>query len=244
VEIAEALGARDDPSYYFGKTLSLRENLQVKKAVMLFGLYQDWDDWAQGNALYARHGFVRFGRPEEPGWPRNVPIYRPPVYEGTRDTDPRFAIIARARFPGLDPYVVCTHLTTLYGERGGELREIPGKSNEAQMLRFQQAKILLELLRPKMEERKVILLMGDFNAGSQEACISSVLEREGKFIRLVPRQDIPTHMPDHPKVPNAVDHILVYPRERVKAYSCWIDNSDEARGASDHLPVVADITFN
>jgi endonuclease/exonuclease/phosphatase family metal-dependent hydrolase len=236
-QIAETLGYGEN--YFFGKTLSLQENLQERKAIMLFGLYNDWEDWAQGNALYSKQGFVRLGDPNTSGHPRNISIYKPQVYEGTRDTDPRYAILGRARFLDLSPYIVCTHLTTLIGERGGEMREIAGKSNDAQLLRFEQTKRLLDLLRPKIEDEQIIILMGDFNARADEACISSVLESEGGFVRLIPQNDISTH----PKVEKAVDHILVYPQDKVLSYSCWVDDSDLARGASDHLPVIADIVF-
>jgi endonuclease/exonuclease/phosphatase family metal-dependent hydrolase len=236
-QIAEALG--HDQNYYFGKTLSLQENLQVKKAVMLFSIYNDWEDWEQGNALYAKHGFERLGSSGIPGHPRNIPLYRPPTYEGTRDTDPRYAIVARVKCPNASLYVVCTHLTTLLGERGGEIREIPGKSSEAQMLRFHQAKSLLDLLKPILNKNEIIILMGDFNASYKEACISSVLEGEGGFLRIIPKNDISTH----PKAHNAVDHILIYPKDRMVDYSCWIVDSDIAKVASDHLPVVADIVF-
>ncbi len=235
--VAETLGYGEN--YYFGKTLSLQENLQEKKAIMLFSLYNDWEDWAQGNALFSKPGFVRFGDPGKLGHPRSVPIYMPLMYEGTRDTDPRHALIARVNFLNLSPYVVCTHLTTLTGERGGEMREIAGKSNEAQIMRFQQTKKLLDILRPKLINGEVIILLGDFNAKANEACISSVLEEEGGFTRLIPKNDISTH----PKIDSAVDHIFVYPRDKILSYSCWVDDSDIAQGASDHLPVIADIIF-
>ncbi len=224
-------------NFYFGRTLSLQENMQVKKAIMLDAVYHDGTDWAQGNAVFARQGFTRLSDPSKPGVPRNVPIYQPPVYEGTRDTDPRYAILTRIRHEPFSPFVVNVHLTTLVGERGGEIREIPGKTAEAQMLRLQQAKRLLDLVRPIQQPDHVIILLGDFNATPKEAAVSTVLEGEGNFLRLTPSNDIPTH----PKSPQAVDHIFVYPRERILDYSCWVEDTEVTSQASDHLPVLADI---
>ncbi len=226
-------------NYYFGRTLSLQENMQVKKAIMIDALYHDLTDWAQGNAVFARQGFSRLGDPSKPGIPRNIPIFKPPAYEGTRDTDPRYAILTRIRQEPFFPYVVNVHLTTLLGERGGEIREIPGKADEAQLLRLQQTKRLIDLVRPVMKHDNTIILLGDFNATAKEASIATVIEEEGDFLRLTPSDDIPTH----PKIPEAVDHIFIYPKDRILDYSCWIEDTEVTRKASDHLPVLADVTF-
>jgi endonuclease/exonuclease/phosphatase family metal-dependent hydrolase len=238
-EIADALG--HGQNYYFGRTLSMKENFHVRKEIMLYGLYNDWQDWAQGNAISMKYSFTRLGEPGGPGDPQNIALYRPPVYEGSRDTDPRYAVLARANIDGVYPYVVCTHLTTLVGERGGEMRELPGRLSEAQGMRYQQAKNLIELLRPKLEENQVIVLMGDFNAGPNEASVASVLEGEGGFHLLSPRNNVATH----PKLPNPIDHVLIYPPQQfdLARCSCWIDDSDVAHAASDHLPVVADLVL-
>jgi endonuclease/exonuclease/phosphatase family metal-dependent hydrolase len=224
-------------NYYFGRTLSLQENMQVKKAIMLDALYHDAIDWAQGNALFARQGFSRLGDPSNPGIPRNVPVFMPPVYEGTRDTDPRYAILSRIMQEPYFPFVINVHLTTLLGERGGEIREIPGKSEEAQLLRLRQVNRLMDLVRPIMNPDNIIILMGDFNAVAKEMSISTVLEEEGDFHRLVPSNNISTH----PKSPEAVDHIFIYPKDRILDYSCWIEDTEVTRKASDHLPVLADV---
>jgi endonuclease/exonuclease/phosphatase family metal-dependent hydrolase len=226
-------------NYFFGKTLSLKENMQVKKNIIVHGIYMDWEDWAMGNALFSRSGFSRLSDAEKPGSPRNVPLFMPEFYQGTRDTDPRFAIICRVSLPPVNPFVVNTHLTTLLGERRGTRRQIPGRVEESQILRIQQAKRLLDLMAPKISENQPIILMGDLNADSNEACIATVLEKEGGFMRLVPSNDIPTL----PKVEKVVDHILVFPPERVADYKCWVEVNKKSKIASDHLPVVADITF-
>ncbi len=228
-------------SYFFGETISMKENMQVKKTMMIYGLFHDWQNWAQGNAVYSKFGFSRLGESDKAGTPRNVPLYRPAIYEGTRDTDPRYAIVSRIKFPPIYPYLVCLHLTTLIGERGGESKEIPGKSAEAQMLRFLQMKTLFDLLRSKIKEKEVIIILGDFNADDREACISSVFTSiEPGFVRLVPKND---RIRTHPEAEKSVDHILVYPSDRIARYDCWVDESETAQAASDHLPVVADIVF-
>ena len=40
-----------------------------------------------------------------------------------------------------------------------------------------------------------------------------------------------------------IDHILVHPVDRLTEYRCWIVDTPLAREASDHLPVVADVTI-
>lgn len=224
---------------YFGKTLSLKENMQVKKNIMIHGIYNDWEDWAQGNALLAKPGFSRLSDSSVPGTPRNIPLFKPATYEGSRDTDPRYAIISRISSPPIDPLVVTVHFTTLIGERGGEKREIPGKVEQAREMRVLQAERLLELLAPKITEKQTIIMLGDFNAEAGEACIASVILEKGGFTRLIPTNEISTH----PKVEKAVDHIFVYPPKQIAEYDCWIEDNDNTKIASDHLPVIADITF-
>ncbi len=242
-------------NYYYGETLSMQANMQVKNTIMVQGIYQDWKNWSQGNAILSRQGFTRLSDPGKEGTPRNIPLYRPPVYEGTRDTDPRYAILTRIKYAPIFPYLVCTHLTTLLGEREKGLaghtretrtidlknRELPGKSTEAQVLRYQQMKILLDIVRPAMERNEVVILMGDLNAEIEEACISSVLlSHRPSFIRLEPEN---TQARTHPKADSPIDHIFVFPADRLVSYKCWIEDKGIARNASDHFPVIADIAL-
>lgn len=236
-EIAKSSGF--EGNFFFGKTLSLKENMQVKKDIMVHGIYEDWEDWAKGNALFSKSGFSRLSNAEIAGRPRNVPLFMPGTYQGTRDTDPRYAIISRIYRPPVNPFIVNLHFTTLLGERGGEKMKIPGKSERAELLRVEQAKRLLDLLAPKLEEKQMIILLGDFNAEPKEACIGTVIEGEGGFKRLIPRNDIATL----PNVEKRVDHIFVYPPEDIVSYDCWIEVNNNSTIASDHLPVVADIKF-
>jgi endonuclease/exonuclease/phosphatase family metal-dependent hydrolase len=226
---------------YFAPTLSMREHMHVRKALFVHGLFNDWQDWRQGNAVLSRWEFVRLSDPSKPGMPRNVPLYLTPLYQGSRDTDPRYALVARVDKAPIFPFVVGVHFTTLVGEREreGGPRPLPGRAEEAQSLRFKQAKLLLDLLREHvLQPGKVVFLLGDFNAVASEPCISSVLETEGGFVRLIPagRQNT-THL----KALDPIDHIFVYPRHSLIEYQCWIVNSPTAQQASDHLPVVADV---
>ncbi len=223
---------------FLGKTISLREHFHATKSIMVASVYRDWQDWLFGNALCSRFPFSRLSDSSISGSPYNLPLYKPSLYEGNRDTDPRWAILARVNCGQFSPFVVNTHLTTLVGERGNGSNVIPGKLDQAQAMRLEQTRKLLALLKPKIDEHETIILMGDFNAWYGEQCIASVLLDSG-FLRLLPGQEKPTH----PKVSTPVDHIFIYPAESVIQYNCWVDDSPAARAASDHLPVAADIVI-
>jgi len=227
---------------HFAPTISMREHLHVRKALFVHGIFNDWQDWQQGNAILSRWGFVRLGEPSKPGLPRSVPLYRTPLYEGSRDTDPRYALLARIDRAPLFPFLLNVHLTTLVAERGpeGGPAPTPNRAEEAQLLRLRQTRRLLDLVREHILERGALLfLMGDFNAVASEPCIASVLEAEGGFVRLAPADDLPA---THLRAQTPIDHILVYPGNRLLAYRCWVVDTPAARAASDHLPVVADVT--
>jgi endonuclease/exonuclease/phosphatase family metal-dependent hydrolase len=242
-------------NFYYGETLSMLANMQVKNKIMIQGLFQDWENWSQGNAVYSKFGFSRLSDPTIEGTPRNIPLYRPPVYEGTRDTDPRYAIITRVNYAPVFPYLVCLHLTTLLGERESRSRgsfknstlahrksgEQPDKSAEAQSLRYEQTKIVQDMLKSIIEKNEVIILMGDFNAEYEEKCISSVfLSNKPPFIRLIPENKNPR---THPKADGPIDHIFIFPGDRIVESKCWIEDEGIAKEASDHFPVVADIVL-
>lgn len=226
---------------YFGPTVDMREHLQVQKSLFVHGIFNDWLDWRIGNALLSRWDFVRLGDPLKHGVPRNVSLYRAPLYLGNRDTEPRHVIVARVNRAPVYPFIVGVHLTTLVAEReqvGGPV-PFPGKAEQAQLLRFGQARRLLELLKEHvLDAGEVVFLLGDFNAVASEACITSVLEGEAGFVRLVPKDGTKF---THPEVGGPIDHIFVYPGDRLLEYECWIADDLAARGASDHLPVVADV---
>jgi len=80
--------------------------------------------------------------------------------------------------------------------------------------------------------------MGDFNATAEEYTLREMLERDHGIIQLKPQEDIATH----PKA-GTVDHIYFYPASRLENYTCFVVNTPLAREISDHLPIVADITF-
>lgn len=236
----DAIAAKAGWHVYFGPTLSMKENMHVRKVLFLQALFNDWSDWRQGNAILSRWEFVRLGNPLKPGIPKNVPLYRPPVYEGNRDTDPRYALVARVNLPPIYPFVVGVHLTTLVGEREGKYCPIPGKYEEAQGIRLKQAMQIITLLKEHILDRQeVVFLLGDFNAMAGEPCIAVLEEAVGGFVRLRPEQK--NLIATHPKVSGPIDHIFVYAGGRALNYECRIVDSPLAQEASDHLPVVADV---
>ena len=213
----------------------METHLQVKKDVMVKGIFNDWQDWSKGNAILSRIPFSRLGAPEHPGTPRNIPLYQPPIYKGNRDTEPRYAILARLQEPPY-PFIATLHLTTLVGERHPPLTK--NKIEESHFLRDQQVRQLLDLVRLHiLETDQPFILTGDFNAPRQEFCIAHLLESENQFVRLKPEKEGASHA----GLPEAIDHIFFYPRKRLVDYRCWIEASDLARRASDHLPVIAEI---
>ena len=236
-EIAVSLG-----NYHsiFYPTLSMREHLHLGKKIFIDSLFKDVQDWSLGNALISKWQFTRLSDPSIPGRPADVSLYRPPVYEGTRDTDPRNLILTRIKYGDLDPFILITHLTTLLGEKRGSTPAIKGKTEEAQITRWHQAQLILDLIQDNVIDRGgFAILMADFNAVASEPCISGVLLGQGHFVRLEPIMEIPTH----PKAPSPIDHILIYSGGRNFEYQCHVVDNPVAQRASDHLPVVATITL-
>lgn len=234
--LLEDISRAGDYDYsFYGQTLAMETHMQVKKDVMVKGIFNDWWNWSKGNAILARIPFSRLGDPSRPGVPRNVPLYLPQSYEGTRDTDPRFALIARIKESPF-PFVATLHLTTLVGER--EEPSQPEKIAEARQLRYAQIQRFLDLVREHvLQKDRPLILTGDFNAIPDEQCLSELLISDAGFVRLQPENEIPTHA----ALEAPVDHIFFYPKDRLTGYSCRIEGGDLSRRASDHLPVVADL---
>jgi endonuclease/exonuclease/phosphatase family metal-dependent hydrolase len=221
--------------YFFGPTLTMKENFHIKKELFVHGIFNDWENWQQGNALFSRWPFTRLGDSKKPGTPYNIPLYKV-SYEGNRDTDPRYIILAQIDMGFAKVFTLVTHLTTLYGERGD--REIHKKGEESQKLRWEQCERILDLTREYILERdQLAFLMGDLNATFSEPAISTTLEKKGGFIRLLPFNNLSTHL----KVDLPVDHIFIFPGKYHIKYDCKI--YDDGFSASDHNPVVADITI-
>jgi len=219
--------------YYFGETLSMGTHMQVKKDVMVKGVFNDWMDWSKGNAIHARIPFTRLGDPQRTGMPRNIPLYQPKTYEGNRDTDPRFVLLSRLNVAPF-PFVATLHLTTLVGER--QPQPPNNKIEKAQLLRHQQINRFLDLVnRYILKEEQPLILAGDFNATKDESCVLQLLE--SGFVRLEPENEGPSHAGSG----KMIDHIFFYPRERLVDYQCHIDDGDLSKRASDHLPIVADM---
>jgi endonuclease/exonuclease/phosphatase family metal-dependent hydrolase len=236
-------GGNIEYHHFLGPVLSLTKDMDIRKPIFVKSIFEDWREWRQGNAILSRWEFVRLGDdPSMPGEPRNIPLYRMPLYQGNRDSESRYALLGRVNCPPIYPYIIGVHLSTLLGERGKHT--IPGKLEEAKHLRVEQARRLLDLLRKDvLEPRKPVFLLGDFNAAANESCISTILEKESEFMRLIPQNRGKDGGGTHPKVEESIDHIFVFPPERVKEYTCWIVDSLIAQKASDHLPVVADVVI-
>lgn len=221
--------------YSYGKTLSMDTHMQVKKDIMVKGIFNDWWNWSKGNTIHSRIAFSRLSETSRSGVPRNIPLYQPNSYEGNRDTDPRFALLTRLKESPY-PFIANLHLSTLVGERHPQA--LPSKIEQSHLLRSQQVRRFLDLVRVHViMEGKPLILAGDFNATPDEFCIAQLLESESDFVRLVPENEGPSHTWSE----KPIDHIFFYPQERLLSYTCRIDAGNLSRRASDHLPVVADL---
>lgn len=222
--------------FFYGETLSMKKQMQIKKDLMINGLFNDWWDWSKGNAVFSRTPFARLGNPTKDGVPRNVPIFLPLSYEGTRDTDPRYVILTRLKQEP-SPFVMNLHLTTLVGERGDHIwSEVV---DAARLTRSQQISRVLGLIEEHiLIPENPLILMGDFNAEINEYSLKDMLEQDHQFVHLAPKENIPTHVNA-----GAVDHIFFFPVKRLISYETHIINSALAHSVSDHLPVVADIVI-
>jgi len=239
--LAEATGF--GPNRFFGPVVSLRKHMHVSKLSFVDAIFSDLQEWEHGNAIFSRSGFSRLGEAEKTGVPWNVPLFMTPLYRGNRDTEPRYALLSRICQPPIYPFVVGVHLTTLVGERqivNGCVAH-PEIVERAQNMRCQQARRIRGLLEKHvLDPGNVVFLLGDFNAVASESTIVSVIEKECGFRRLVPENSSPTHL----GVGKMIDHIFVYPGNRLVRAKCRVVDSSLARRASDHLPVVADVEIS
>ena len=226
---------------HFGPTLSMQEQSHADKPIFAYARSQGWSEWRQGNAILSRWNLVQLEDIAKASELCNIPLFRPSKYEGNRDTEPRHALLARVRTPTNSPFVIGTHLSTLVGERGGPDREIAGKSEQAREMRLEQVRRLLDAIHKYVPKPgALVFLMGDFNATIKEACIADVLVAEAGFVRLIPEND---HTPSHRfKVQEPIDHIFVCPASRLVVHGCKIIDTPDADRASDHRPVVADVS--
>jgi endonuclease/exonuclease/phosphatase family metal-dependent hydrolase len=221
-----------DGHHYFHPTVSLKQHMRVTRPFMVEALFHDVLDWRLGNSVLVRGGFVQLGDPSCPGTPRSVPLFRAPLYEGDRNTEPRDAVLARANYAPVYPFVVGTHLTTLTAERGAGAE--PEAASRAREIRAGEAERILALLDAHVLRRQeVVLLLGDFNAERDEPSIAAVLEGRGGF------QVLSGTELTHRTTSLSIDHILVYPRHRLLDYRCWTVDCP----ASDHSAVVADVVL-
>jgi endonuclease/exonuclease/phosphatase family metal-dependent hydrolase len=226
-------GNRFDQSYY-GETLSIKKHLQIRKDLMIKAIFNDWWDWSKGNALFSKLPFSRLSDSSKTGVPRNLPIYQPLVYEGTRNTDPRYVILSRLKTAPF-PYVLNLHLSTLVAERGENSWQDAMDAGRA--TRQQQMGKVLGLIEEHiLRQQKPVILMGDFNAQPDEYSLQGMLEYENNFVRLTPNPDRDTHV--HA---GRLDHIYFFPRNRLCSYTCQVIDNELSHRVSDHLPVVANL---
>jgi endonuclease/exonuclease/phosphatase family metal-dependent hydrolase len=221
--------------YFFGSCLTMQDNFHIQKELFIHSIFNDLENWQQGNAIFSRWPFVRLGNSGRQGSPYNVPLYKVP-YGGNRETDPRYIILTQIDMGRVKIFTLATHLTTLYGERGTQ--EIPKKNEEAQMIRWEQCERIWDLTREYiLEKKELAFLMGDFNAIYDEPCISTTLEKKAGFVRLVPKNNISTHL----KLDSPIDHIFIFPGKYHIKYNCRV--IDDKFSASDHNPVVAEVSI-
>lgn len=236
-QIETALGGNF--ASFYDANVSMRQHFHTAKQAMVDALFHDDLDWEVGNALLSRWPFHRLGVREETGTPRCIPLFHPPRYLGNRDTDPRSAVLARIGRAPQYPLVIGTHLTTLVGERGK--RQLEGKAAEAAHMRSQQTRHIMNLVGRHMHaNQEIVFLLGDFNAAIMEDSLQKIIVDKGGFMHLSPGSAAPQ---THPKVDTPIDHIFVYPAERVLEYKCSVIDTGLARTASDHLPVVATVVI-
>jgi len=233
-KIAKALG--DGINSFFGPTISFPAQFHPGKKLFVDFLFQDIQEWVQGNAFFSRKNFTQLGNPFVTGKPRNLPVFSPVVYQGNRNTDPRNVIISRIDVPTFAPYVLGTHLTTLVGEHG-ENEEVASSTKAiAQKMRADQCGKIIQMIQQHvLQENKMAILLGDFNAPPDEPCITKTLQAEGQFVRLQPYNQSENHV---------VDHIFIFPGNNCIEYNCMIVDDEKALNASDHFPVYADITIH
>jgi len=232
-------GMEEFQGNYYGPTLSFSRHFHPNKALFLDVIFHDYKEWSQGNAILSKWNFSRLSDPRIDGTPYNLPIFRPLQYEGNRNTDPRHAILTRIMDGQNNPYLICTHLTTLVKERK-ENDQIGYEdiAQNARAMRKAQITALLKIIQKHiLQTNEIVLLMGDFNAYIQEDSLQELIK--SGFVWLEPENYQPTHQ--HLNEP--IDHIFMYPATKLADYHCQIINTELAKEASDHFPVVADIVI-
>jgi len=233
-KITETLGK--ETRYYFGPTISTNEHFHPSKQLFVDLLFEDIQEWVQGNAFFSKKIFTKLGNQLAAGKPRNLPVFTPITYEGNRNTDPRRVIISRIKLPNLSPFVIGTHLTTLVGEDDGNYNITPSIKEVAQKMRLDQTQKIIQIIKKHiLDQHQMAILLGDFNAPEKETCIVNNVEGDGRFVRLAPENQGHRHI---------VDHIFIFPGDHYVEYSCKIMDDAIAKKASDHFPIYADVTIH
>ncbi|NWF71305.1 MAG: endonuclease/exonuclease/phosphatase family protein [Chloroflexi bacterium] len=158
---------------------------------------------------------------------------------GSRDTQPRNAIL----FPAASDFGTVYFMNTHWSTRSGEERHNPEhpisqRASEERLFETQQILLLVEELRAAERAQNrapcPIILAGDFNAAPDTAEMRAL---ETVFRRLIPVSPDYTHIVH--KIP--IDHILIADPSGLLPVNivCRIHTAPEVAEITDHRPVLA-----
>lgn len=220
----------------FHDHITLKKHFSISNTKMVDAIYDDYDDWQVGNSLISKLPFISLSDPFIDGQPKIIPIYKTQLYEGNRDTEPRFASLSRIKFGEINPYLITTHLSTLRGERG-QMKQIEIYEKAVKLRKLEIQNIIALLEKKVLNKFRPVILMGDFNAEIEEDSLATL--RNAGFSWSKP-DGVCTH-----QVHNLIiDHIFCFPSTSVKFLSSKIIDTPFSREASDHLPVVAEVRWH
>lgn len=183
------------------------------------------------------------------------------LYAGSRDTEPRVAIVARFEVDGQTVIVVNVHLTTLLGEREGNLeREARGAE-----IRRAQIRLVLDGIVSRYNEwweknhvqkpKPIWIIGGDLNAIPESEEILAL--KRARFVDLCPTKGQGTKRRKDRKL---ADLTLDYLFAGILHHSCFLSEEPSYGGrtreppivsaepmyftgeSSDHFPIVATLT--
>lgn len=203
-------------------------------------------DGGEGNAFVTNLPPAPWAWPTiepEQHWALSTHIGRPTLYStGTRDSQPRNALVASLRLGDLPLYVINTHLTTLKGENRHSNDD--SRTMQASTLRCGEVGALTAITTQLIEAEyaadhspiRPILLAGDFNARPNTPEMTLLAKR---FTRLHPDTD-PQECWSHVGHRVLIDHILLDdPSERLRPARCAVITDLPYSDLSDHRPVLA-----
>jgi endonuclease/exonuclease/phosphatase family metal-dependent hydrolase len=183
------------------------------------------------------------------------------LYTGSRDTEPRLAVVSHFLKDPIEFFVVNLHLVTFRGEREG----VPAKDARGSQARLHQLDTILNGIVSEYNEWRsefaperlqqhpppVWILAGDFNCSPGSPEIARV--QQLNFVDLNPLKGPGTKAPGIGRDPTiTLDYIFAGPeyvafdpflaRQLAGSNPTPIVNAT-TRGVSDHYPLVADVPF-